>query len=82
MKIESIRLKNFKTFKEIEIADLPSFCVFVGANGTGKSTIFAFLDFCAMPCPVMLLRRWPNWEAAVAFGKFAVVEQMVQSKLS
>jgi predicted ATPase len=45
MKIESIRLKNFKTFKEIEIADLPNFCVFVGANGTGKSTIFSVFGF-------------------------------------
>jgi predicted ATPase len=45
MKIESIRLKNFKTFKEIEIADLPDFCVFVGANGTGKSTIFSVFGF-------------------------------------
>lgn len=45
MKIESIRLKNFKTFREIEIADLPNFCVFVGANGTGKSTIFSVFGF-------------------------------------
>ena len=45
MKIESIRLTNFKTFKEIEIAELPNFCVFVGANGTGKSTIFSVFGF-------------------------------------
>lgn len=34
MKIESIRLKNFKAFKEIEIKKIPKMCVFVGANGT------------------------------------------------
>lgn len=45
MKIESIRLKNFKTFKDIEIAGLPNFCIFVGANGTGKSTIFSVFGF-------------------------------------
>jgi len=45
MKIESIRLKNFKAFKDAEFSNLPSFCVFVGANGTGKSTIFSVFGF-------------------------------------
>ena len=45
MKIESIRVKNFKSFKEMEINNLPRFCVFVGANGTGKSTIFSVFGF-------------------------------------
>jgi predicted ATPase len=45
MKIESIRLKNFKAFKEVEISSLPNFCVFVGANGTGKSTLFSVFGF-------------------------------------
>lgn len=45
MKIESIRLKNFKAFKEMEISNLPDFCVFVGANSTGKSTIFSVFGF-------------------------------------
>jgi len=45
MKIESIRLKNFKSFKAVEVNNLPGFCVFVGANGTGKSTLFSVFDF-------------------------------------
>jgi len=45
MQIESIRLKNFKSFKEMEINNLPKFCVFVGANGSGKSTIFSVFEF-------------------------------------
>jgi predicted ATPase len=45
MKIESIRLKNFRTFKDVHLKDLPSFCVLVGANGTGKSTLFAVFEF-------------------------------------
>ncbi len=45
MTIESIRLKNFKSFKDAELADLPRFCIFVGANGTGKSTIFQVFEF-------------------------------------
>ncbi len=45
MKIETIRLKNFKSFKNAELSDLPQFCVIVGANGTGKSTIFQVFGF-------------------------------------
>jgi predicted ATPase len=43
--IESIVLKNFKAFKDVEMKDIPPFCVVVGANGTGKSTIFSVLGF-------------------------------------
>ena len=45
MKIESIRLKNFKIFQDVTIKDIPSFCVVVGANGTGKSTLFQVFGF-------------------------------------
>ncbi len=45
MKIESIRLKNYKTFRLLELNDLPSVAVFVGANGSGKSTLFDVFGF-------------------------------------
>jgi predicted ATPase len=45
MKIESIRLKNFKAFEDITINDLPSLSIFVGANGTGKTTLFSVFGF-------------------------------------
>ncbi|MBU0952768.1 MAG: AAA family ATPase [Elusimicrobia bacterium] len=45
MKIEYIRLKNFRAFKNIEIREIPKMCVFVGANGTGKSTLFSVFAF-------------------------------------
>jgi predicted ATPase len=45
MKIESIRLRNFKAFKEVEMRDIPGMCVLVGANGTGKSTLFSVFGF-------------------------------------
>lgn len=45
MKIESIKLKNFKVFKEISVQSLPGFCVVVGANGSGKSTLFDLFGF-------------------------------------
>jgi len=45
IKIESIRLKNFKAFKEVSIRDIPRMCVVVGANGAGKSTLFDVFGF-------------------------------------
>ncbi|MBW2632647.1 MAG: AAA family ATPase [Deltaproteobacteria bacterium] len=45
MKIESLRLKNFKTFRDVEMKDVPRFCVVVGANGSGKSTLFDVFGF-------------------------------------
>ena len=45
MKIEAIRLSNFKAFKSVDIRNIPNMCVFVGANGTGKSTLFSVFGF-------------------------------------
>lgn len=45
MHIESIRLKNFKSFKDAHMKDIPKFCVIVGANGAGKSTLFSVFEF-------------------------------------
>lgn len=45
MKIESIRLKNFKAFQDAQFVNLPEFCVLVGANGSGKSTLFRVFGF-------------------------------------
>ena len=45
MPIEGIRLKNFKAFKDVEIENIPKMCVFVGANGTGKTTLFNAFSF-------------------------------------
>lgn len=45
MRIESIRLKNYKLFQDVTLQDIPKFCVIVGANGSGKSTLFDVLGF-------------------------------------
>ncbi len=45
MKLEFLKLKNFKSFQHIEMRDIPNFCVVVGANGTGKSTLFNVFGF-------------------------------------
>ena len=45
MQIEAIRLKNFRAFQDVTLKDIPRFCVLVGANGTGKSTLFSVFAF-------------------------------------
>lgn len=45
MRIESIRLKNFKVFQDFTMTNIPPYCVVVGANGTGKSTLFQVFGF-------------------------------------
>lgn len=45
MRIERIRLRNYKLFRDVTIDDIPGFCVLVGANGTGKSTLFDVIGF-------------------------------------
>jgi predicted ATPase len=45
MRVEAIRLKNFRAFRDVDMRDIPGFCVLVGANGTGKSTLFSVFAF-------------------------------------
>ncbi|MFZ9737654.1 MAG: AAA family ATPase [Prochlorotrichaceae cyanobacterium] len=45
MKVVSIKIKNYRAFESIEIKNIPAFCVIIGANGTGKSTLFDVFGF-------------------------------------
>jgi predicted ATPase len=45
MKIESISIKNYKALKNTKVEKLPYMCVFLGINGTGKSTLFDIFSF-------------------------------------
>lgn len=49
MKIESLKIKNYKVFREVEVKDIPNLAVFLGKNGSGKTTffdVFGFLHDC------------------------------------
>jgi len=49
MIIEEFSVKNFKALKDVHLRNLPPMAVFVGKNGTGKTTlfrVFAFLKEC------------------------------------
>lgn len=45
MKIIAINIKNYRLFESLEIKNMPAFCVVIGANGTGKSTLFDIFGF-------------------------------------
>ncbi|MDR1936489.1 MAG: AAA family ATPase, partial [Candidatus Accumulibacter sp.] len=45
MKIESIEIRNYRLFRDTRITHIPRLCVLVGANGTGKSTLFDVFSF-------------------------------------
>ncbi|MCA3269093.1 MAG: AAA family ATPase [Thalassospira sp.] len=45
MRIERLHIRNFRQFRDLEIRDIGSFSVFIGANGVGKSTLFDVFGF-------------------------------------
>lgn len=45
MKIEQIKIRNYKALKDVEIRDIKNLSVFLGANGSGKSTLFDAIGF-------------------------------------
>lgn len=45
MHIESIEIKNYRLFRSAKLGRIPRLCVLVGANGTGKSTLFDVFSF-------------------------------------
>lgn len=45
MRIIAIKIKNYRVFRHLEINHIPPFCVLIGANGTGKSTLFDLFGF-------------------------------------
>ena len=45
MQIESIEIKNYRLFRDTKLTNIPRLCVLVGANGTGKSTLFDIFSF-------------------------------------
>lgn len=44
MKIQSVRIKNFRTLKDVSIP-FDSVAIFIGPNGAGKSTVLRALDW-------------------------------------
>ena len=45
MRIEKIKINNFRALHDITIDNIPRLAVFIGANGSGKSTLFQVFRF-------------------------------------
>ena len=45
MELRTIRIKNYKTLKNVEITNLSNFVAFIGKNLSGKSNLFDCLVF-------------------------------------
>ena len=43
-KIESVRIRGFRSLADVEFPDLPNVAVLLGANGAGKSNFLRFLE--------------------------------------
>jgi predicted ATPase len=45
VRIQRLKIENYRVFKDVVIDDIPPLALFVGANGTGKSTLFDVFAF-------------------------------------
>ena len=45
MRIEQIEIRNYRVFRDVKLTKLPPMTVIIGANGTGKSTLFDVFSF-------------------------------------
>ncbi len=77
MKIEALRIKNFKTLKDIKLTNLPALSVFIGANGTGKTTlfdVFGFLRDSLQDNVKIALQRRGGYKEVVTRGETGPIE--------
>ncbi len=56
--IESLRIKNYRALRDIELKQLKPLTVFLGANGSGKSTLFDVFAFLSECFTVGLRQAW------------------------
>ena len=56
--IESLRIKNYRALRDIELKELKPLTVFLGANGSGKSTIFDVFAFLFECFTIGLRQAW------------------------
>jgi predicted ATPase len=56
--VESLRVKNYRALRNVELKDLTPLTVLLGPNGSGKSTIFDVFNFLSECFQVNLRHAW------------------------
>ncbi|MCE7948379.1 MAG: ATPase [Chloroflexi bacterium CFX4] len=57
-RIEGLTIKNYRALRDVTLADIQPLSVFIGANGSGKSTFFDVFAFLAECFQVGLRKAW------------------------
>jgi predicted ATPase len=57
-RIESIRIRNYRALRDLELKDITPLTVFLGPNGSGKSTIFDVFAFLSECFNIGLRKAW------------------------
>ena len=57
-RIESLRVKNYRALRDVELQNITPLSAFLGPNGSGKSTLFDVFAFLAECFTVGLRRAW------------------------
>ena len=60
--IESLRVRNYRALRDVELKGITSLSVFLGPNGSGKSTLFDVFAFLAECFTDGLRSAWENRE--------------------
>jgi predicted ATPase len=84
MRIENIRLKNFKIFEDLHLENLPSLAIFVGANGTGKTTLFDVFGFVSDALKNNIrqaLQKRGGFKEVISRGKAGLIEIELKFRL-
>jgi predicted ATPase len=67
MKIEGLRLKNFKSFQDVVLKDIPTYAVFVGKNNVGKTSFFSVFGFLKDAMSANVTSALSKWGGATGF---------------
>jgi len=85
MKIESIKIKNYKVLRDVEIKNIPNMAVFLGVNGSGKSTlfdVFGFLNDALMTNIKAALARRGGFNEVISRGEKGDIEFEIKFRSS
>ncbi len=72
MRIENIKIQNYRCLENIEISNIPPLSIIVGANGSGKTTlfnVFGFLKDCLTYNVTKALQARGGYEEVISRGK-------------